>query len=271
MIDLYYPLLNVRISSYFGERIHPISGKISVHNGMDFRTPVGTDVMASADGLVIWTGYSGSLGKWNEEEEMWDEKPSGFGNSVFILHNDGYITGYAHLKDYNVDYGQLVKQGEVIGHSGNTGGSTGPHLHFELIDGNQIRQNGQTIKDTIKYCGKHKCPSRYGTQAVGIGGSEGRIDPITGKTLKELKDNETNYSSTGNLKQKNMCDFDDTKHTRETLPTKHYIWRTCGDAKVRSSHTELDGTIHSVDENIFPGEEYGCRCWAEEIDDDLFE
>ena len=271
MIDLYYPLLNVRISSYFGERIHPISGKISVHNGMDFRTPVGTDVMASADGLVIWTGYSGSLGRWNEEKEMWDEKPSGFGNSVFILHNDGYITGYAHLKDYNVDYGQLVKQGEVIGHSGNTGGSTGPHLHFELIDGNQIRQNGQTIKDTIKYCGKHKCPSRYGTQAVGIGGSEGRIDPITGKTLKELKDNETNYSSTGNLKQKNMCDFDDTKHTRETLPTKHYIWRTCGDAKVRSSHTELDGTIHSVDENIFPGEEYGCRCWAEEIDDDLFE
>ena len=266
MIDLYYPLLNVRISSYFGERIHPISGKISVHNGIDFRTPVGTDVMASTDGLVIWTGYSGSLGKWNEEKEMWDEKPSGFGNSVFILHNDGYITGYAHLKDYNVDYGQFVKQGEVIGHSGNTGGSTGPHLHFELIDGNQIRQNGQTIKDTIKYCGKHKSPSKYGTQAVGVGGSEGRIDPITGKTAKELKD--AGRSCVPEVLDKtNICGFNPTRHTRETLPTKYYIWHTQGDDKVRSSHEELDGTIHSVDEGIFPGEDYNCRCWAEEISD----
>ena len=260
MIDLYYPLLNIRISSVFGER----RGK--THNGIDFATPEGTDVMASADGRVIWVGYSGSLGKWNEEKEMWDEKPSGFGNSVFILHNDGYITGYAHLKDYNVDYGQFVKQGEVIGHSGNTGGSTGPHLHFELIDGNQIRQNGQTIKDTIKYCGKHKSPSKYGTQAVGVGGSEGRIDPITGKTAKELKD--AGRSCVPEVLDKtNICGFNPTRHTRETLPTKYYIWHTQGDDKVRSSHADLEGTIHSVDEGIFPGEDYNCRCWAEEISD----
>lgn len=85
MIDLYYPLLNIDITSMFGERPNQFGGNgITFHNGIDFRAPVGTDVMASADGRVIWVGYSGSLGKWNEEKEMWDEKPSGYGNSVFI-------------------------------------------------------------------------------------------------------------------------------------------------------------------------------------------
>ena len=256
MIDLYYPLLNIRISSVFGERW----GK--THNGIDFATPVGTDVMASANGLVIWAGYSGDYEHIDEQGRQ--HYSSGFGNAVILEHDEGFLTLYAHLQNSNVDYGQFVKQGEVIGHSGNTGGSTGPHLHFELIDGNQIRQNGQTIKDTIKYCGKHKSPSKYGTQAVGVGGSEGRIDPITGKTAEELKNAKICYPQ-NILNETNVCGFNPTRHTRETLPTKYYIWHTQCDDKVRSSHEELDGTIHSIDEDIFPGEDYNCRCWAEEI------
>ena len=216
MIKLHYPLLDINISSVFGERW----GKM--HNGIDFAIPEGTDVMASADGMVIWNGYSGSFGKWNEEEKKWDEKPSGFGNSVFILHEDGYITVYAHLQDYNVDYGQHVKQGEVIGHSGNTGGSTGPHLHFELIDGKQRRQDGKTIARIISDCGRTKCPSKYGTQALGVNGNEGRIDPMTGKTAKELKDAGKSCILKV-LNKTNMCGFNLTEHTREILPTKHYI------------------------------------------------
>ncbi len=231
MINLYYPLLDVNITSYFGNRKDPFGNdSIKQHNGIDFATPEGTDIMASADGLVIWNGYSGSLGKWNEKEEKWDKKPSGFGNSVFILHEDGYITGYAHLQDYNVKYGQYVKQGEVIGHSGNTGGSTGPHLHFELIDGKQRRQDGKTIARAIAEQGEKKCDNN-GTKHIGINGSEGRVDPLTGKTAKELEDAGICYPS-NNLNQNKMCSFDNTRHTCETLPTKHYIWRTRQDSKV---------------------------------------
>ena len=75
------------------------------------------------------------------------------------------------------------------------------------------------------------------------------------------------YKPNNILNKTNICGFDKTQHTRETLPTKYYIWHTQGDDKVRSSHAELDGTIHSVDEGIFPGEDYNCRCWAEEISD----
>ena len=266
MIDLYYPLLNIDITSMFGERPNQFGGNgITLHNGIDLRAQEGTDVMASADGLVIWTGYSGDYEHIDEQGRQ--HYSSGFGNAVILEHDEGFLTLYAHLQNSNVDYGQFVKQGEVIGHSGNTGGSTGPHLHFELIDGNQIRQNGQTIKDTIKYCGKHKSPSKYGTQAVGVGGSEGRIDPITGKTAKELKD--AGRSCVPEVLDKtNICGFNPTRHTRETLPTKYYIWHTQGDDKVRSSHEELDGTIHSIDEDIFPGEDYNCRCWAEEVSDE---
>ena len=199
MIKLYYPLEDIDISSYFGERW----GKM--HSGIDFRTPEGTDVMASADGYVIWTGYSGKLGKWNEKNNDWDVKPSGFGNSVFILHEDWYITGYSHLKDYNVNYGQFVKQGEIIGHSGNTGGSTGPHLHFELIDGKQKNKKGEFLAIAIANQGKAK-NKNDGTKAIGINGHEGRLDPITGKTAQELKNSEMCYPSS-NLNKTNMCSF----------------------------------------------------------------
>lgn len=142
---------------------------------------------------------------------------------MFILHDEGYITCYAHLQDYNVEVDQIVKNGEIIGHSGNTGGSTGPHLHFELIDSNKIvnKKNNETIKDIIYSQGKWKT-NRDGTKMVGIYGSEGRLDPITGKTAKELKD--TGKSCMPEVLNKtNICGFNPTRHTRETLPTQYYI------------------------------------------------
>lgn len=197
MIKLYYPLLDIDISSYFGERW----GKM--HNGIDFKAPEGTDVMASADGYVIWTGYSGSFGKWNDKKNDWDEKPSGYGNCVFILHKNGNITSYAHLKDYNVEYGQYVKQGEIIGHSGNTGGSTGPHLHFELIDGKQKNKKGELLAIAIANQGKAK-NKNDGTKAIGINGHEGRLDPFTGKTAQELKNSGICYPL-NYLNKNNIC------------------------------------------------------------------
>lgn len=87
----------------------------SFHTGIDYAMPTGTQVLASADGVVMFAG--------------WDNY--GYGKCVIIQHNDGKATLYAHLVETGVVLRQKVQQGEVIGLSGNTGNSTGPHLHFE--------------------------------------------------------------------------------------------------------------------------------------------
>lgn len=94
------------------------------HTGIDYRANVGTPVRAAASGVVILlsTGWSG-----------------GYGNEIVISHGGGVATRYAHLSRFNVSTGQTVSQGEVIGYSGNTGRSTGPHLHFEeIINGRAV-------------------------------------------------------------------------------------------------------------------------------------
>jgi len=92
-----------------------------------------------------------------------------------------------------------------------------------LIDGKQRRQDDKTIVRTINDCGRTKCLSKYGTQAVGISGHKGRIDhPMTGKTATELKD-AGNSCVPEVLNKTNMCGLNPTRNTRETLPTKHYI------------------------------------------------
>lgn len=105
------------ISRNFGQKsIHPVSKEEIVHNGIDIKAKLGTDVMATAGGKVIKAG--------------WEDK--GYGNLIVIDHGDNYQSLYAHLNDVNVKIGDLISKGQVIGHVGSSGLSTGPHLHFEI-------------------------------------------------------------------------------------------------------------------------------------------
>jgi len=105
-----------RISDYYGRRRDPFTGNVRMHHGMDFTGPVGTDIYATGDGRVIKAEYSAY----------------GYGKEVVVDHGYGYRTIYAHLHDILVERGDKVKRGQVIGTLGNTGRSTGPHLHYEV-------------------------------------------------------------------------------------------------------------------------------------------
>ncbi|MEY3398715.1 MAG: hypothetical protein RL220_1309 [Bacteroidota bacterium] len=112
-----------RIASGFGMRIHPIYKLMKMHTGLDFTAPVGTEIYATGDGVI----------------EAVDSKLSGYGHHVIIKHGYGYQTLYAHMSKVMVRPGEKVKRGQVIGLIGNTGQSTGPHLHYEVIkDGAQV-------------------------------------------------------------------------------------------------------------------------------------
>lgn len=112
-----YPLeKKARVSSGFNpRRLHPVTGQIAPHNGVDFAVSRGTPVLSVGNGEVVIAKYSGSAG-----------------NYIAIRHGRQYMTTYMHLDKILVKQGQQVKQGDKIGLSGNTGRSTGPHLHFEL-------------------------------------------------------------------------------------------------------------------------------------------
>lgn len=116
------PISGGRLSSPFGRRSAPRKGASTYHKGIDLATPVGTAVVASSAGTVVRAGWG-----------------SGYGYVVYIAHADGRETRYGHLSKILVRSGQTVKQGEKIALSGNTGRSTGPHLHFEiLINGSAV-------------------------------------------------------------------------------------------------------------------------------------
>lgn len=104
-----------QMASGYGTRIDPIYGTARFHAGMDFAANIGTPVYVTADGTV-------TLADWKQ----------GYGKCVIIDHGYGYETLYAHLNDYNVRVGQKVVRGEQIAEVGNTGKSTGPHLHYEV-------------------------------------------------------------------------------------------------------------------------------------------
>lgn len=106
-----------KLSSTFGYRSDPFSGRSTMHKGVDFSLKPGNPVYATGDGVVESVGF-----------EFF-----GYGNSVLIDHGFGYKTRYAHLKFIGVVEGMPVKRGECIGQSGNTGKSSGPHLHYEVI------------------------------------------------------------------------------------------------------------------------------------------
>ena len=122
------PINGARLSSPFGLRKHPILGFTKHHNGTDFAAPTGTPIMASGNGTVIKAGWCGNGG-----------------NCVRIRHNSSYTTGYGHLSKFATKTGRRVRQGQVIGYVGNTGMSTGPHLHYEVIE-NGKKINSQKLK-----------------------------------------------------------------------------------------------------------------------------
>lgn len=116
------PISGGRLSSRFGRRTAPTAGASTYHKGVDWATPVGTPVYASSGGTVAKAGWG-----------------SGYGYVVYINHPDGRQTRYAHLSKVQVSVGQTVSQGDKIALSGNTGVSSGPHVHFEiLIGGKQV-------------------------------------------------------------------------------------------------------------------------------------
>ena len=124
------PINGARLSSSFGMRKHPILGYNKMHRGTDFAAPEGTPIMASGDGVITKAGWCG-----------------GGGNCVKIKHNKTYQTIYAHMKNFsNIAIpGNRVKQGQIIGYVGSTGMSTGPHLHYEVIE-NGKKINSQLLK-----------------------------------------------------------------------------------------------------------------------------
>jgi len=118
---LAYPLRFTRISSPFGRRFHPILHKWRMHDGIDFVNKVGTPIHSVADGKVVYKGWM-----------------RGYGNVVEIRHRDGYLTLYGHLHKFaHIRLGQYVRQGQTIAYLGNTGLSTGPHLHFGVMHYNK--------------------------------------------------------------------------------------------------------------------------------------
>jgi murein DD-endopeptidase MepM/ murein hydrolase activator NlpD len=115
------------ISSYYGMRNDPFTGKRTMHKGMDFAGKEGSDVVAVAAGVVTWA----------------DDR-YGYGELVEVNHGKGYITRYGHNSEILVEIGERIKQGQVIAKMGSTGRSTGPHVHFEVV------RNGKIV-DPTKY------------------------------------------------------------------------------------------------------------------------
>ncbi|MFW5761065.1 MAG: M23 family metallopeptidase [Cyclobacteriaceae bacterium] len=112
-----------RLASGFGMRIHPIYKVKRMHTGIDFSAPRGTPIYATGDGTIYRVKYN----------------LSGYGKEVIIDHGYGYMTRYAHMQDWVVKEGQKVNRGELIGYVGNTGTSTAPHCHYEVMkDGNHV-------------------------------------------------------------------------------------------------------------------------------------
>lgn len=104
------------VSSYYGYRIHPISGNLQIHRGLDIAAPQGTEILAVHDGTVTTAAYDSS-----------------YGNYIVLENDDAYKTKYAHCSSLKVSQGQEVKKGDVIALVGSTGNSTGPHLHIEFL------------------------------------------------------------------------------------------------------------------------------------------
>lgn len=112
-----FPVESQIVTSNFGMRRHPIQERTAMHGGVDLRAPTGTPIYASADGVVEWASKHHN---------------SGLGNMVKLVHNYGFSTVYGHMDSIDVQVGNYIKRGELLGYSGNTGASAAPHLHYEV-------------------------------------------------------------------------------------------------------------------------------------------
>ena len=118
-----------RLASGFGMRIHPIYKIAKMHTGLDFTADIGTEIYATGDGVI----------------ESIESKYSGYGQHVIINHGFGYESLYAHMSRVAVRPGQKVRRGQIIGYVGNTGTSTGPHLHYEVM------KNGEKVDPSFYF------------------------------------------------------------------------------------------------------------------------
>lgn len=134
------PIKGARISSGFGNRLHPVQGYTKMHRGVDFSAPHGTPIVAAGDGYIRRIGHLG-----------------GYGNYILVSHTIDYSTAYAHLSRFapGMQMNKFVKQGQVIGYVGATGRATGPHLHYEVhYRKNQINPQTMTMPAQQRLRGK---------------------------------------------------------------------------------------------------------------------
>jgi murein DD-endopeptidase MepM/ murein hydrolase activator NlpD len=124
------------LSSRFGNRIDPFTGRKDFHPGIDISTPEGTKVVAPADGVVVAAGRRGA-----------------YGNAIIINHGHATTTRYGHLSAFSVKPGQRVRRGDVIGSVGNTGRSNAPHLHYEVWVNDQLQNPIHYILDEYRSFG----------------------------------------------------------------------------------------------------------------------
>lgn len=119
--ELAWPLAGLmKVTSPYGERMHPIIGEEAFHRGVDLCVHYGSPILAPADGVVLYIGSK-----------------TAYGNMIVVLHGGGIATVYGHLWKFAVQPYERVQEGQLLGYTGNTGFSTGPHLHFE------VRQDGE--------------------------------------------------------------------------------------------------------------------------------
>ena len=123
-----WPTTSRWVTSPYGNRIHPVLGYSKFHSGIDIGVGSGNPIYSAKSGVVILSQYY-----------------YGYGNAVIVDHGNGLSTLYAHLSSLGVSKGNWVNQGQVIAYSGNTGISTGPHLHYE------VRVNGSTVNPMSYY------------------------------------------------------------------------------------------------------------------------
>lgn len=131
-----YPLNDFQISDVFGPRVYPISGRPSFHHGIDLAAPIGSPVKATRSGRVLETGFN----------EI-------YGHFIRIRHSDIYLSIYGHLSAISVEPGEMVSTGQIIGKVGQSGQTTGPHLHFEI-------QSSGKAQDPINLLSPQKIPGK---------------------------------------------------------------------------------------------------------------